>query len=189
MEAEMRVARQKLSVLELAISLGNVSEACRQRGVSRTQFYQYKRRYQTHGLEGLKDLPPIPKSNPLTTPQEHVERLLALSLEHPTWGCNKLSDILALEGIKISYPTIQHILNKHGMGKRYERLLTLEEKSMEHEIELTPEQAAWIEKANPCFRERHVESSRPGELLSQDTFYVGALKGVGRGSLHVVGAP
>ena len=186
MEAEMRVARHKLSVLELAISLGNVSEACRQRGVSRTQFYEYKRRYQTHGLEGLKDLPPIPKSNPLTTPQEHVERLLALSLEHPTWGCNKLSDILALEGIKISYPTIQNILNKHGMGKRYERLLKLEEKSMEHEIELTPEQAAWIEKANPCFRERHVESSRPGELLSQDTFYVGALKGVGRVYLHVV---
>ena len=186
MEAEMRVARHKLSLLELAISLGNVSEACRQRGVSRTQFYEYKRRYQTHGLEGLKDLPPIPKSNPLTTPQEHVERLLALSLEHPTWGCNKLSDILALEGIKISYPTIQNILNKHGMGKRYERLLKLEEKSMEHEIELTPEQAAWIEKANPCFRERHVESSRPGELLSQDTFYVGALKGVGRVYLHVV---
>ena len=25
-----------------------------------------------------------------------------------------------------------------------------------------------IEKANPCFRERHVESSRPGELLAQD---------------------
>jgi transposase InsO family protein len=37
-----------------------------------------------------------------------------------------------------------------------------------------------------CFRERHVESSRPGELLSQDTFCVGRLKGVGRVYLHVV---
>jgi transposase InsO family protein len=43
-----------------------------------------------------------------------------------------------------------------------------------------------IEKANPCFRERHVESSRPGELLSQDTFYVGHLKGVGKVYLHAV---
>jgi transposase InsO family protein len=186
MDAELRVAHQKLSVLQLAESLRNVSEACRQRGVSRTQFYEYKRRFQTHGIEGLKDLPPIPKSNPLTTPPEQVERILALSLEHPTWGCNKLCDSLALEGIKISYPTIQNILNKHDMGSRYERLLKLEERSLSHEIELSPQQVAWIEKANPCFRERHIESSRPGEVLSQDTFYVGVLKGVGRVYLHAV---
>lgn len=186
MEAELRVAHQKLSVLQLAESLRNVSEACRQRGVSRTQFYEYKRRFQTHGIEGLKDLPPIPKSNPLTTPPEQVERILALSLEHPTWGCNKLCDSLALEGIKISYPTIQNILNKHEMGTRYERLLKLEERSLSQQIELTPQQVTWIEKANPCFRERHIESSRPGEVLSQDTFYVGVLKGVGRVYLHAV---
>ncbi len=186
MDAELRVAHQKLSVLQLAESLRNVSEACRQRGVSRTQFYEYKRRFQTHGIEGLKDLPPIPKSNPLTTPPEQVERILALSLGHPTWGCNKLCDSLALEGIKISYPTIQNILNKHEMGTRYERLLKLEERSLSHQIELSPQQVAWIEKANPCFRERHIESSRPGEVLSQDTFYVGVLKGVGRVYLHAV---
>jgi len=51
---------------------------------------------------------------------------------------------------------------------------------------LSPQQVAWIEKANPCFRERHIESSRPGEMLSQDTFYVGVLKGVGRVYLHAV---
>lgn len=186
MNADARVAQQKLSVLQLAEALGNVSEACRQRGVSRTQFYEYKRRFQTHGIEGLKDLPPIPKSNPLTTPVEYVERILALSLEHPTWGCNKLSDYLALEGIKISFPTIQNILNKNGQGTRYERLLKLEEKGLQEGMELTPAQVAWIEKNNPCFRERHIESSRPGEVLSQDTFYVGVLKGVGRVYLHAV---
>jgi len=184
--ATATLARQRMSVLQLAETLNNVSEACRQRGVSRTQFYEYKRRFQTHGMEGLKDLPPIPKSNPLTTPPEQVERILALSLEHPTWGCNKLCDSLALQGIKISYPTIQNILNKHEMGSRYERLLKLEERSLSHQIELSPQQVAWIEKANPCFRERHIESSRPGEVLSQDTFYVGVLKGVGRVYLHAV---
>lgn len=72
------------------------------------------------------------------------------------------------------------------MASRYERLLKLEEKAAQHAIELTPEQVAQIEKANPCFKERHVESSKPGELLSQDTFYVGVLKGVGRVYLHAV---
>lgn len=186
MNAEDKVALHKLSVLELAQSLGNVSQACRQRGVSRTQFYEYKRRFQTHGLEGLKDLPPIHKSHPMTTPPEVVKRILEVSLEHPGWGCVKLSSMLKLEDINVSSPTIQNILIKHNMGSKYERLLKLEEQASKKAIQLTPEQVAQIEKYNPCFRERHVESSRPGELLSQDTFYVGTLKGVGRVYLHAV---
>jgi transposase InsO family protein len=186
MKAEDRVALHKLSVLELAQSLGNVSQACRQRGVSRTQFYEYKRRFQTHGLEGLKDLPPIHKYHPMTTPPEIVKRILEVSLEHPGWGCVKLSSMLKLEDINVSSPTIQNILIKHNMGSKYERLLKLEEQASKKAIQLTPEQMAQIEKYNPCFRERHVESSRPGELLCQDTFYVGTLKGVGRVYLHAV---
>lgn len=186
MNAETKIAHQRLSLLELAQNLGNVAEACRQRDVSRTQFYEYKRRFQTHGLAGLKDLPPIHHSHPQTTPVEVVDKLLALSIDSPTRGCNWLHDRLQLEGISVSAPTIQGILNKHSMGSRYDRLLKLEARAVEQEIELTPQQVAWIEKANPAFRERHVESSRPGELLSQDTFYVGRLKGVGKVYLHAV---
>ncbi len=186
MDPSEKVARQRLSVLQLAEALGNVSQACKQRGMTRTQFYEYKRRFQTHGLEGLKDLPPIHKSHPQTTPPEVVEKILSLSLQHPGWGCVKLSDMLKLQGINVSSPTIQNILIKNNMGTKYERLLKLEEKAAKEPIELTAEQIALIEKANPCFRERHIESSRPGELLAQDTFYVGSLKGVGRVYMQAV---
>ncbi len=86
MLAEMKLAYQRLSILELAEALENVSEACRQRGMTRTQFYEYKKRFQERGLEGLKDLPPIHKSHPQTTPLEVQEQVIALSLEHPKWG-------------------------------------------------------------------------------------------------------
>jgi len=86
----------------------------------------------------------------------------------------------------VSYPTVQKILNRHGMGTRYERWLRLEEKAQEEGIELNEAQLKFLEKQNPQWRERHIESSRPGELLSQDTFYVGRMKGVGRIYLHVV---
>jgi transposase InsO family protein len=65
-------------------------------------------------------------------------------------------------------------------------LLKLEERMLQEPSALTAEQVAKIEKANPCLRERHIESSRPGELLAQDTFFVGTLKGVGKVYLHVV---
>jgi len=51
---------------------------------------------------------------------------------------------------------------------------------------LTENQIRLIEKANPEFKERHVESDYPGQLLCQDTFYVGRLKGVGRLYLQAV---
>jgi transposase InsO family protein len=73
-----------------------------------------------------------------------------------------------------------------GLGSKYERLLKLEAMALDKEIELTPEQVKAIEKANPCFKERHVESSVPGELLAQDTFQVGILKGVGKVYLQAV---
>ena len=182
--ATEKLARQRLSVLELAVTLGSVSAACRQRGVSRTQFYEYKKRFQEQGLVGLKDLPPIHKTHPQTTSPEVVERILALSLEQPGWGCYKLSDYLKFQGVSVSGPTIQTILARHGMGTKYERLLRLEERALEEGLALSAEQIALIEKANPCYRERHVESSRPGELLCQDTYLVGRFKGIGAVYLH-----
>jgi transposase InsO family protein len=85
----------------------------------------------------------------------------------------------------VSAITIQKILNDKGLGSRHERWLALERQSADQAIELTPEQAAFLE-LNPCFRERHVESEGPGQLLSADTFMVGTLKSIGRVYLHAV---
>jgi transposase InsO family protein len=185
-DANEELAHRRLTVLELAERLGNVTEACRRGGIDRTSFYDWKRRFQTHGLDGLKDLPPIAKSHPMTTPPEVVAQIEALALAHPAYGCNRIEALLALAGKRVSAITIQKILNDKGLGTRHERWLALERRNAERAIELTPEQAAFLEKLNPCFRERHVESGRPGELLSADTFLVGTLKGIGRVYLHAV---
>lgn len=39
-DAASKVARQRLSVLELARELGNVAGACRRRGMDRSSFYE-----------------------------------------------------------------------------------------------------------------------------------------------------
>jgi len=94
--------------------------------------------------------------------------------------------MMRLRGRYVSGPTIQNILARNGMATMYDRLLKLEEKAASEPIELTVEHIALIEKADPCYRERHVESSRPGDLLAQDTFFVGHLKGVGKVYLQAV---
>ncbi|MCL6442520.1 MAG: helix-turn-helix domain-containing protein [Alicyclobacillus sp.] len=57
MSDDEKVAYERLGVLQLAEALGNVSQACRERGISKRRFYEYKHRFEAFGVEGLKDRP------------------------------------------------------------------------------------------------------------------------------------
>jgi len=186
MTAKKKVAQKRLTLLQLAEKLGNVSRACRMHDVSRSQFYEYKRAFQEHGFDGLIDRPPIPGPMPHELPEKTKQKILDLSLKHPAFGQQRIADQLCLEGVCVSPSTVRNLWLKENMETRYKRLLKLEEMANGKDVELTEEQIRLLEKANPCFRERHVESERPGQLLSQDTFYVGRLKGIGRIYLQAV---
>lgn len=108
-------ALERLGLLQLAQSLGNVSEACRQKGVSRKQFYHFKHLYETKGLMGLMDAQTV-------NHQMWNSEILAISQEYPEWGCHKVRQALAQKGIHISAPTIQAVLNRYGRGKKPQRL-------------------------------------------------------------------
>lgn len=186
MTAEKKLAHKRLTLLQLAEKLGNISRACRMHKVSRSQFYEYKRSFQEFGLEGLVDKPPIPASHPNQLPEETKARIVSLSLEHPAFGQQRIADQLALEGLNVCATTIRNVWLKENLETRYKRLLRLEEQVMTDGFQLTEQQIRLLEKANPEFAERHVESDYPGQLLCQDTFYVGSLKGVGRLYLQAV---
>ena len=61
-----KIARRKLSLLQLAQELGNVSKACRIVGYSRQQFYEIRRSFQLHGADGLIDRWPGAKGHTRT---------------------------------------------------------------------------------------------------------------------------
>jgi len=186
MTAKTKLAQKRLTLLQLAEKLGNVSKACRMHKVSRSQFYEYKRSFQEFGIEGLIDKPPIPSSHPSELSEDVKNKIIDLSLKQPTFGQQRISDQLNLEGISVSATSVRNVWIKENMETRYKRLLRLEEEHAGKGFELTEQQIRLIEKANPCFKERHVESDYPGQLLSQDTFYVGRLKGIGRIYLQAV---
>lgn len=106
-------------------------------------------------------------------PPDVVEQIQEYSLLYPTLGVNQLSHLMKLQGIYVSGTTILKILIRKGIGRQWDRVLKLEAKALDDEIDLTPLQKEGIEKANPCFKERHTKSNRPGELLCQATLFVG----------------
>jgi hypothetical protein len=170
---------QRMSIPELNQLLNNAGVAYRQNEISNEILLELKQRFQISGIEGFRDLPHI-KSHPRKTPAWMGDKILSLSIEHPGWGCVRLSNELKTQGLAISSPTIQKLLIQNGMGNKNERLWKLEEKSLAGEIQPSQEQILKIEKFNPCFRERNHPSNCPGQLLAQDTIMVGSLSGIGK---------
>ncbi len=103
MTTQKKVARRKLTLLQLAKDLGNVSKACRLVGYSRQQFYEIRRNFQTFGADGLLDKVAGPRGPHPNRVGEDVEQaVLDHALAHPCHGALRVANELALKGIQVS---------------------------------------------------------------------------------------
>lgn len=181
MTTNEKIARRKLSLLELATEMGNVSKACKVMGYSRQQFYEIRRNFQTYGSQGLLDrLPGTRGPHPNRVSEEIEQAILEHCLAHPTQGCLRVAQELALKGITVSSMGVRGVWVRNNLQTKHERLLRLEQSVRSQKLELTDEQVRLLERFSPEFRERHIETSKTGELVAVDTFFVGTLKGVGK---------
>jgi transposase-like protein len=74
-----RMARRRLTILRHAEEItGNVSLTCRYYGISRQGFYTWRRRYDAHGLDGLRDRSHRPQVSPNATRTEVVGKIIYL---------------------------------------------------------------------------------------------------------------
>lgn len=187
MTALPQSTRRKLSLLKLAEELGNVSKACQIMGYHRDSFYEIKRAFQVGGVAGLLEQKRGPKGPPPNRVSPEIEaEVLGYSLEHPTRGQVRVANDLRLKGLTVSPGGVRNVWLRHDLATRHKRLLRLEACSQEQTIVLSEEQMQLLERHSVDFRLRHVDSGRPGELLNQDTFYWGTLKGVGKVYVQVV---
>lgn len=187
MTALSQSTRRKLSLLKLAEELGNVSKACRIMGYHRDSFYEIKRAFQVGGTAALVEQKRGPRGpHPSRVSPEIEAEVLAYALAFPTRGQVRVANDLRLKGLQISPGGVRNVWLRHELETRYKRLLRLEAAAQEQTFVLSPEQVLLLERHSVDYRLRHVESSRPGELLNQDTFYWGTLKGVGKVYVQVV---
>ena len=182
MTTQEKIARSKLSILELAEYLKNVSQACRINGVSRQHFYDIKKAYEEHGLEGLKDKTRRKPCIKNRVAPEVEEAVVKMAYEYPAYGQARAANELRKDGILVSSGGIRSIWLRHNLETFKKRLALLEERSAKEGIVYTEAQLAALESAK---RQREsnpdeIETEHSGYLISQDTFYVGYLKGVGR---------
>ncbi len=179
--------KRKLSLLQLAEELGNVSKACKIMGYHRDTFYEVRRAFQVGGVAALVEQKRGPKTpHPNRVVPEIEESILALSLEHPTYGAQRIANELRLREVNVSPSGVRGVWLRHDLETRYKRLMRLEAHAQDETLVLSDEQIRLLERHSCEFRMRHVETNAPGELLNQDTFYWGTLKGVGKVYVQVL---
>ncbi len=144
---DKKVARRKLSLLELAAELSNFSKACKIMRYSRQQFYEIRRNFQLYGSEGLLDkLPGAKGPHPNRVDKAVEEAILAHSLEHPTHGPLRVAQELVLQGIQVSSGGVRGVWSRHGLLTKHERLLRLEREVGKRKLELSEEQVRLLKR-------------------------------------------
>lgn len=173
------VAQFRLHAITRATEVGNVSQVCRELGISRTLFYRWRKRYLRYGPDGLVPKRRGPRRG--RPPQVSIQterRVIAQALAWPTWGPQRVAAQLKREGVQVAPTTAYRILRRAGLGTAKLRLAALERHSAATQGLLTERTRRTLAAARR--KGRHVEASRPGELVCMDTFFVGKLKGVGK---------
>lgn len=176
-----KVIKNKIGLLNLAEELGNVSKACKIMGFSRDTFYRYKSAVEEGGFDNL-----IEKSRRKPNLKNRVdpsieEAICKLAIEEPAWGQVRVSNELRKQGVSVSSAGVRCIWLRNGLENMKKRLKALENKVAEEGVILTESQIKALEqKKESDVAIGEIETAHPGYLGSQDTFYVGTLKGVGR---------
>ena len=169
MTPEDSIYRFRLRALAPAEELGNVRAACCAMGIHHSTFYRWKRLAERYGVELLR---PRERRRPqmanATSPVVE-QRVVAFALGQPGFGPARTAAELQRDqwgGLRLSPTGVRRVLKRHGLNTRAKRLA------------LVAGYAAPPEPAPPAVQpERHLEASRPGELVQFDCFHVGRLSG------------
>jgi transposase InsO family protein len=168
------IYHRRVRLLSLADELGNVSAACRQMGISRTRYYEWRNVVATYGLEALmpktRRMPQLPNA----TPTHIIEDLLTLAVIEPTLGCRQYADRLAERGYQVGKTTVQKHLVDHGLGRRAQRVARAAAITA-----ATTGLSTDAGRDDDPFGFCHY-SPAPGCQVAMDSFYIGHLKGVGK---------
>lgn len=84
------IYHRRVRLLDLAEELDNISEACRQIGVSRTRYYEWKTVAELYGIEALWPKDRRRPAQPNETPTHVVADLMAVVVVEPTLGCRQV---------------------------------------------------------------------------------------------------
>jgi transposase InsO family protein len=150
-------------------------------GLSRDTFYRYQTARAEGGVQALLE-PDRRQPNRKNRVDEVTEvAVCEMAIEQPACGQVRVSNELRKRGVFVSASGVRCVWLRHDLASFKKRLLALEKHVAQTGAVLTEAQVAALErKQDDDLAHGEIETAHPGYLGSQDTFYVGTIKGVGR---------
>lgn len=179
--SNQKIIKHKVGLLNLAEELGNVSQACKVMGLSRDTFYRYKTAVDEGGVDALLDKTRRKPNLKNRVDEQTEQAVIQFAIDYPAYGQLRASNELRKLGVFVSSSGVRSIWIRNELANFKDRLKALEDKVANDGIILTEAQVVALEKKkHDDEASGEIETAHPGYLGSQDTFYVGTLKGVGR---------
>ena len=172
MTHEAIVYDRRVRLIEYAAKVGNVAEACRVFGVSRNSYYQWLKKAEKYGLSALLPRERRRPHQPNEMTSEEVAVIVSEAIARPTLGPKSLLRHLRARGVNRSASGVAKVLRRHQLGTAKQRVAALASLTATESGQVT--RAALEGPFGFC-----MYASRPGQVVSLDTFYVGRLKGIG----------
>ena len=131
----------RLLLLQFVEELGSIVQASHIMGHDRSTLHYLRCAFETGGVAALAEKKRSSKRPPKTALAAEVElQLLALCLEHPTWGVQRIAGELRLRGLKVGPTSVRRIWLRHNLERRHKRLLRLEKEAQKGTVMLSDEQ-------------------------------------------------
>jgi transposase InsO family protein len=173
------VHQRRVAAVTHAVTGDNVSETSRVFGVSRKTIHQWKKLAETYGMEALRPKDRRVPQMPNATPTWVIDKLLQLAVLEPTRGARHFADRLGDDGYAISKSGVQNLLNRHGFGRRSQRVAAAAQLALFTEGLVTDAGIDSLEDRHAGPFGFCLWAGAPGALVGLDCFYIGKLKGVG----------
>src|SRR6266550_3980669 len=110
---------ERIEFVMKAMQTLNFRALCQEHGVSTKTGYKWKQRFLERGIGGMDEESRRPKSSPERLGQEEVCEMVALKVEHPSWGPRKIRELyLRRHGEAASESSFKRVLEDAGLTQK-----------------------------------------------------------------------
>src|SRR3989338_2275067 len=118
---ESSVMDERMKFVARLLEGEKMTDLCLEFGMARKTGYKIFERYESCGIEGLKDRAKCPRRYGNKLPMQIETFILNIKKEYPSWGAPKTRDRLIRKFPDVKTPaksTIHALLDRHGLVKR-----------------------------------------------------------------------
>ncbi len=171
MRVDQLIGSHRMRLMAVVESAPSIREGCRRAGIHHSTYYEWLRRLERDGLDGLTARPARTRTKSPARIRLEAE-VVALALANPPWGPQRLYFELVRRQVQVgSASQVWRILKAHRLNRRVLRYRTLAV-------------AAGLNTADTVLETRrgsrrrigHLNADQPGDLVQMDCFQIGALK-------------